>query len=335
MKNIFNNKTILITGGTGSFGQAFTKHILKNYKCKKIIIFSRDENKQYHMQKMFPQNNIRYFIGDVRDRQRLVMAMRGVDYVVHAAALKHVPLAEYNPIECVKTNIDGSQNIIVSAIECKVKRVIALSTDKATNPVNLYGATKLAAEKLFLAAHSYVGSQDTKFGVVRYGNVINSRGSVIPLFKEHLKKEKSIIPITHPEMTRFFQTLEQSVKFVIKSFTMMTNSELFIPKMYSFKILDLLKNLNPRAKYKISGIRQGEKIHETLFSTEESQYILEMNDFYVIFQNLKYLNTFKTKAKKKLKIKYIKRLNEDFYYNSKQNKDFLVLNKISKVFDLK
>ncbi len=333
MKNIFNNKTILITGGTGSFGQAFTKHILKKYNCKKIIIFSRDENKQYHMQKKFPQKNIRYFIGDVRDKERLVMAMRGVDYVVHAAAQKHVPLAEYNPIECVKTNIDGSQNIIISAIECKVKRVIALSTDKATNPVNLYGATKLAAEKLFLSAHSYVGSQNTKFGVVRYGNVINSRGSVIPLFKDHLRKKNSQIPITHPEMTRFFQTLEQSVEFVIRSLSMITNSELFIPKMYSLKILDLLKSLDQKAKYKIIGIRQGEKIHEVLFSTEESRFILEIKDFYVIFQNLTHLKSFKSSIKSKIKSK-IKKMENNFYYTSKTNKDFLNLNKINKVFDL-
>jgi len=329
MKNIFNNKTVLITGGTGSFGQAFTSYVLKNYKLKKLIIFSRDENKQYHMQKKFPQKNIRFFIGDVRDKDRLDMAMRGVDYVVHAAAQKHVPLAEYNPIECVKTNIGGSQNVITAAIDNKVKKVIALSTDKASNPVNLYGATKLASEKLFLSAHSLVGLQNTKFGVVRYGNVINSRGSVIPLFKELLKDGNTKIPITDPEMTRFFLTLEQSVKFVINSISSITNSELFIPKMYSLKIVDLLKSIDAKAKYKVIGIRQGEKVHEILFSTEESRYILEFDSYYVIFQHLRHLNKFKQSIRSRVKL-----IDKEFYYTSKNNKDFLSLGKIKKVFSL-
>ena len=216
---MFNNKTILITGGTGSFGQECTKFLLSNYNLKKLIIYSRDENKQYLMAQKYNQKNIRYFIGDVRDYDRINMAMREVDFVIHAAAMKHVPIAEYNPIECIKTNIYGAQNIIQASINCKVKKVIALSTDKATNPINLYGASKLAAEKLFVAANSLVGFQDTQFSVVRYGNVINSRGSVIPFFKKLLKENSSFLPITEENMTRFFITLEESVKFVINCFS--------------------------------------------------------------------------------------------------------------------
>ncbi len=329
---MLNNKTILITGGTGSFGQACTEFLLKKYKAKKIIIFSRDENKQFHMENKFPDKNLRFFIGDVRDRERLIMAMREVDYVIHAAAQKHVPLAEYNPIECAKTNIDGAQNVITAAIQCKVKKVIALSTDKATNPINLYGATKLVAEKLFLSAHSLVGSQDTKFGVVRYGNVINSRGSVIPFFKDLIKRKKAFIPITDPNMTRFFLTLEQSVKFVVDSLSLISKSEVFIPKMYSLKIVDLLKSIDNKAKYKITGLRPGEKIDETLCASEENKNILEFKNFYVIFQNSEYLEKFKLFYKKKFKNNSFKKVDKNFSYTSKNNKDFLNYNNIGKKF---
>ena len=227
---MFNNKTILITGGTGSFGQECTKFLLANYNLKKLIIYSRDENKQYLMAQKYNQKNVRYFIGDVRDYERVNMAMREVDYVIHAAALKHVPIAEYNPIECIKTNIYGAQNIIQAAINCKVKKIIALSTDKATNPINLYGASKLAAEKLFIAANSLVGFQNTKFSVVRYGNVIDSRGSVIPLFRKMINEKSNFLPVTDKRMTRFFLTLKDSVKFVVESFSLMNKVKFLYQK---------------------------------------------------------------------------------------------------------
>ena len=319
---MFNHRTILLTGGTGSFGLAFSEYILKKFKPKKLIIFSRDENKQYLMQQNFTQKNIRFFLGDVRDLDRLRMAMRTVDFVFHAAAQKHVPIAEYNPIECVKTNVTGAQNIITSAIECKVKKVILLSTDKATNPINLYGATKLAAEKLFLSAHSLVGKQNTVFGVVRYGNVINSRGSIIPLFKK-LEKEKKPITITNPNMTRFFLNLEDSVKFVIKSIELLKRNEIYVPKMYSLKIIDLAKTIAPKSKIKIIGMRSGEKLHEFLCSIDESYYILENKDFYIIFQNKQDLMKYKNRSNLSLK-----QVPSGFYYSSNNNKKFLSLEKI-------
>ena len=282
---MFNNKTILITGGTGSFGQECTKFLLSNYNLKKHIIYSRDENNQYLMAQKYNQKNIRYFIGDVRDYDRINMAMREVDFVIHAAALKHVPIAEYNPIECIKTNIYGAQNIIQASINCKVKKIIALSTDKATNPINLYGASKLAAEKLFIAANSLVGFQNTKFSVVRYGNVIDSRGSVIPLFRKMINEKSNFLPVTDKRMTRFFLTLKDSVKFVVKSFSLMNNGEVFIPKMYSLKIEDLARNLKPGIKIKIVGMRPGEKIDELLCSSEENHNTLEFKDHYIIFRD--------------------------------------------------
>ena len=266
---MFNNQVVLITGGTGSFGQECTKYLLKNYSLKKIIIFSRDELKQYEMQKKFKSGILRFFIGDIRDKSRLNSALREVDFVIHAAALKHVPAAEYNPIECVRTNIMGAENLINASIECNVKRVLALSTDKATNPVNLYGATKLCAEKLFVAANNMAGKSKTRFSVVRYGNVINSRGSVIPFFK-NLVKENQVLPVTDKEMTRFFISLENSVKFVIRCMKSMNKGEIFIPKLPSVKIVDLAKSLGKNVKIKIIGMRPGEKLHELLSSSEES-----------------------------------------------------------------
>jgi len=300
IKKMLNNKTILVTGGTGSFGKEFTSFVIKNYSIKKLIIFSRDELKQYEMQKLFPHKNIRFFIGDVRDKERLNLAMRDVDYVIHAAALKHVPIAEYNPIECIKTNIYGAQNIIATSLYCGVKKIIALSTDKATNPINLYGATKLAAEKLFISANSYSGNRQTSFSVVRYGNVLNSRGSVIPFFQDLLKKGSKSLPITHMDMTRFFFTVEDSVKFVLSSLYLMTKGEIFVPKIPSCKIIDLARALSPKIKFKIIGIRPGEKMHEALFSLDENPYVINYKDFYIISNNKNYHNK---KINKKIRIK--------------------------------
>ena len=267
---MLNNKCILITGGTGSFGNKFTETVLKKYCPKKLIIFSRDEYKQFEMQKRFPEKDypIRYFLGDVRDLQRLHRAFYGVDFVIHAAALKQVPAAEYNPFEFVNTNVLGSENIINAAIDQKVKRVLALSTDKAVNPINLYGATKLCAEKLFIAGNNYSGDANTKFSVVRYGNVVGSRGSVIPLFLE--KRKTGTVPITDANMTRFWITLEQTVLFVLKMLEIMGRGEIFIPIIPSMRIMNIYEAIASDCKYEIIGIRPGEKLHEVLMTEEES-----------------------------------------------------------------
>lgn len=318
---MLNNKTILITGGTGSFGHAFITYLLKNYKCKKIIIFSRDELKQFNMQKKFEnKKNLRFFIGDIRDLERLKLAFKNVDYVVHAAALKHVPIAEYNPHECIKTNIDGSNNIITAAIEAKVKKVIALSTDKAVNPINLYGATKLCAEKLFVAANALSGSA-TNFSVVRYGNVLNSRGSIIPLILKYKNEGKKNFPLTSEKMTRFFISLENSVKFVVRSLKVMHKGEIFIPKMPSVYIKDLIYALNPNVSIKLMGIRPGEKIDELLISKDESAQTVEYKDSYIIFPN----NTF---VVSKLLKNNIKNKLKNFEYSSRNNKNLLNLEKL-------
>ncbi len=279
---MFNGKNILITGGTGSFGKKYTQILLKNYKPNKIIIFSRDELKQYEMAQEFDNPCMRYFIGDVRDSDRLKKAMKDVDYVIHAAALKHVPIAEYNPMECIKTNINGAQNVIDAAIENKVMKVIALSTDKAANPVNLYGATKLASDKLFVAANNLVGEQNTSFAVVRYGNVVGSRGSVVPFFRKLINEGATELPITDPKMTRFFITLEDGVNFVLKNFTRMQGGEIFIPKISSMKITDMAKAIDPNLPHKVIGIRPGEKLHEIMCPADDSHLTLEFHDHYVI-----------------------------------------------------
>jgi UDP-N-acetylglucosamine 4,6-dehydratase/5-epimerase len=319
---MFNNKIILITGGTGSFGNAFISHLLRNYKCKKIIIFSRDELKQYNMQKKFEKfKNLRFFIGDVRDLSRLKLAFRGVDYVIHAAALKHVPIAEYNPIECIKTNIDGSSNVIAAALENKVKKVIALSTDKAVNPINLYGATKLCAEKIFVTANALTGNV-TNFSVVRYGNVLNSSGSIIPLIKKYKEEKKQNFPLTDNRMTRFFISLEGAVEFVIQSFKNMDKGEIFVPKMPSVYIKDLINVISPKMSIKISGIRPGEKIDEILISKDESAQTIEEKNSYIVCPNNTFVNSSllkKFKDKKKL---------VNFEYNSKNNKNLLKVKEI-------
>ncbi|KFL34208.1 MULTISPECIES: UDP-N-acetylglucosamine 4,6-dehydratase (inverting) [unclassified Sulfurospirillum] len=279
---MFNGKNILITGGTGSFGKKYTEILLKNYTPNKIIIFSRDELKQYEMAQQFTHPCMRFFIGDVRDLERLKRAMDSVDFVIHAAALKHVPIAEYNPMECIKTNINGAGNVIDAALECKVQKVIALSTDKAANPINLYGATKLASDKLFIAANNIRGSQQTRFSVVRYGNVLGSRGSVVPLFKRLIEEGAKELPITDEHMTRFWITLEQGVHFVLKNFERMQGGEIFIPKIPSMKMSDLAHAMAPHLGIKIIGIRPGEKMHEVMVPKDDSHLTLEFHDHYVI-----------------------------------------------------
>ncbi|NPA11423.1 MAG: UDP-N-acetylglucosamine 4,6-dehydratase (inverting) [Epsilonproteobacteria bacterium] len=277
---MFDNKTILITGGTGSFGKKYTQVLLEKYNPKKIIIYSRDELKQYEMSQVFNQRCMRYFIGDVRDKDRLKKAMEGVDIVIHAAALKQVPAAEYNPMEAIKTNILGAQNVIDSAIENEVEKVIALSTDKASAPINLYGATKLASDKLFIAANNLVGGKKTRFSVVRYGNVIGSRGSVVPFFVKLIKEGKKTLPITHKDMTRFLITLRQGVEFVLKNFERMQGGEIFVPKIPSMKIVDLAKALCEDCEFEYIGIRPGEKLHEIMITKDDR--CIEFKDHYVI-----------------------------------------------------
>ena len=285
---MFNDKSILITGGTGSFGKQFVKTLLSRYQPRKIIIYSRDELKQYEMAQEFNSSVMRYFIGDVRDRDRLYLAMRDVDYVVHAAALKHIPAAEYNPMECIKTNIHGANNVIDVAIEQEVEKVIALSTDKAVNPINLYGATKLAADKLFVAANNIVGTLRTRFAVVRYGNVVGSRGSVVPFFQKLIREKATEIPITDPRMTRFWITLQQGVDLVLNSFERMQGGEIFVPKIPSMKITDLAETLAPGVPTRIVGIRPGEKLHEAMFCAEGSHLALEFADHFVIRPTIEY-----------------------------------------------
>jgi len=279
---MFNGQSILVTGGTGSFGKKFIKTILERYQPRRLVVYSRDELKQFEMAQTFNSPAMRYFIGDVRDRDRLTMSMRGVDYVVHAAALKQVPAAEYNPMECIKTNINGAENVLQAAIANSVKRVVALSTDKAANPINLYGATKLASDKLFVAANNLVGDHPTRFAVVRYGNVMGSRGSVLPFFKGLLTKNATEMPITDARMTRYNITLQEGVDFVIRSFERMHGGELFVPKIPSFRITDLATAIAPNLPHKIVGIRPGEKLHEVMCPLDDSHLTLEFKDHFVI-----------------------------------------------------
>lgn len=279
---MFDDKSILITGGTGSFGKKYTKTILDRYKPKRLIILSRDELKQFEMQQEFNDSCMRYFIGDVRDGERMMQAMEGVDYVIHAAALKQVPAAEYNPMECIKTNIHGAENVIKAAIANNVDKVIALSTDKAANPINLYGATKLASDKLFVAANNSVGARRTRFAVVRYGNVVGSRGSVVPFFKKLISEGADCLPVTHEEMTRFWITLQDGVNFVLKNFERMHGGEIFVPKIPSVRIMDLVEAYAPGLPTKIIGIRPGEKLHEIMCPADDSHLTLEFEEHYVL-----------------------------------------------------
>ncbi|MCG9713278.1 UDP-N-acetylglucosamine 4,6-dehydratase (inverting) [Shewanella insulae] len=319
---MFDNKSILITGGTGSFGQKYTKTILERYKPKRLIILSRDELKQYEMQQRFNAPCMRYFLGDVRDGDRLMQAFKEVDYVIHAAAIKQVPAAEYNPTECIKTNIHGAENVIRAAIANNVAKVIALSTDKAANPINLYGATKLASDKLFIAANNMVGSGKTRFAAVRYGNVVGSRGSVVPFFKQLISEGAKSLPITHPDMTRFWITLQDGVDFVLKNFERMQGGELFVPKIPSVRIVDLAKAYGPDLELDIVGIRPGEKMHEIMCPADDSHHTLEFDDHFVITPSIRFFGRetdFCTNAlgeKGQL-------VEMGFEYNSGTNPDFL------------
>lgn len=287
---MLKDKTILITGGTGSFGKAFTQRLLNDFAPKKIIIFSRGELKQFEMQQEFGSRVMRYFIGDVRDYERLKMATRGVDIIIHAAALKQVPAAEYNPMECIKTNINGASNVIQAAIENNVEKVIALSTDKAANPINLYGATKLCSDKLFTAANNLVGEGHTRFSVVRYGNVIGSRGSVIPFFRKLVQDGAEEIPVTDERMTRFWITLTQGADFVLRSLERMQGGEIFVPKIPSARIIDLAEAVAPGIPKKIVGIRPGEKLHEVMCPSDDAHITLEFDDHYVIQPSIIFLS---------------------------------------------
>jgi len=276
---MLNGKSILVTGGTGSFGKAFVKRALEEFDPRKIIVYSRDEFKQYQMSQMFSSDRLRFFLGDVRDEKRLYRALCGVDLVIHAAAIKQVPASEYNPFEAVQTNIMGAQNLINASLEAGVQKVVALSTDKACNPVNLYGATKLCSDKLFIAANAYSGKMVTRFAVVRYGNVIGSRGSVVPLFMK--LAETGELPITDERMTRFWITLPQAVKFVVDSFNIMTGGELYIPKIPSMRLTDLAEAIAPGCRYRTIGIRPGEKLHEIMISRDDSRNLYEYGDRYI------------------------------------------------------
>ena len=289
---MFNDKSILITGGTGSFGKQYVKTILERFKPRRIVVYSRDELKQFEMEQRFHDPCMRYFIGDVRDRDRLTQAMSGVDFVIHAAALKQVPAAEYNPMECIKTNIHGAENVILASLANEVEKVIALSTDKAANPINLYGATKLASDKLFVAANNMAGGHKTRFSVVRYGNVVGSRGSVVPFFQQRLAEGCSDLPITDARMTRFWITLQQGVDFVLKNFQRMHGGEIFVPKIPSVNVTDLALAMAPTMPHKIIGIRPGEKLHETMCPADDSHLTLEFDDHFVIKPTIRFVGDF-------------------------------------------
>jgi UDP-N-acetylglucosamine 4,6-dehydratase len=325
---MFNDKTILVTGGTGSFGHKFIETVLERYKPKKIIVLSRDEFKQSEMAKVFPDTKypIRYFLGDIRDRQRLYRAFDGVDVVVHAAALKQVPALEYNPFEAVKTNVLGAENIVDAAIDRGVERVIVLSTDKAVSPINLYGATKLCMEKIFTAANAYAGAHRTRFSIVRYGNVVGSRGSVIPFFMQLLEDGATELPVTDERMTRFWITLTQGVELVFKAMSESVGGEIFIPKIPSMKVMDLLESLSPGVSHKVVGIRPGEKLHESLISEDEARSSYDMGDNYVVLPQ----SGLESGA---LGEKYAeqKRVPEGFIYSSDTNDEWLSVDELKKM----
>lgn len=327
MTTMFDDKSILITGGTGSFGKKYVETLLKHHKPKKIIIFSRDELKQFEMQQVFNQPCMRYFIGDVRDKERLNRAMRGVDFVIHAAAMKQVPAAEYNPMECVKTNINGAENVIDAALNNNVSKVIALSTDKAANPINLYGATKLASDKIFVAANNISGGHETTFAVVRYGNVVGSRGSVVPFFEKLINEGSDHLPITHMEMTRFWITLQQGVDFVLKNFQRMLGGEIFVPKIPSIKISDLATAMAPKLEQKEVGIRPGEKLHEVMCPADDSYHTFEYDDHFVIAPSIIFSsrsNDFTVNAINEQG----KPVTQAFEYNSRDNEHYLTIKEI-------
>jgi UDP-N-acetylglucosamine 4,6-dehydratase len=323
---MFEGKSILITGGTGSFGKACVRALLERCNPRKIIVYSRDELKQYEMQQEFQSGLLRFFLGDVRDRERLEMALNGVEYVIHAAALKQVPAAEYNPLECIKTNILGAANVIHAAIANEVEKVIALSTDKAANPINLYGATKLCADKLFVAGNNLAGGHRTRFAVVRYGNVMGSRGSVVPLFRKLAKEGASDLPITDPRMTRFWITLAQGVTFVLKSFARMQVGEIFVPRIPSARILDLAEAVAPGMPVRVIGIRPGEKLHEIMCPADDSHLTLEFEDHYVITPSISFLSP--VNYERNALGEKGKPVPQGFEYSSETNPQFLSVEEI-------
>ena len=319
--SFLDDATLMITGGTGSFGKMLTQTLLDNANLRRLIIFSRDELKQYEMEQSFSGHpkckNLRFFIGDVRDRYRLDMALRGVDYVIHAAALKHVPIAEYNPFECIKTNIFGAQNVAEAAIGCGVKKIIALSTDKAASPLNLYGASKLASDKIFVAANSLGGAQEFSCSVVRYGNVLGSRGSVVPFFKKLIADGTDHLPVTDLRMTRFWITLRQGVDFVLSNLDMMQGGEIYIPKIPSMKVSEMAKSLAPDLEIREIGIRPGEKLHEQMITRDDGRQTIELHDRYIITPQFNFWSDEYYKDNKATSVA------EDFDYSSDTNEEWL------------
>jgi len=315
-----NDKSVLVTGGTGSFGKHFVKTVIEHYKPRRLIIFSRDELKQYEMQQVFAMDRypfMRYFLGDVRDRDRLELAMRDVDYVVHAAALKQVPTAEYNPFECIRTNVFGAENVVYAALRRNVRKVIALSTDKAANPVNLYGASKLASDKIFVAANNLAGADGTKFSVVRYGNVFGSRGSVVPFFQKLKDEGARDLPITDPRMTRFWITLTQGVNFVLSSMELTRGGEIYVPKIPSTTITGLAHLIAPHLATRVVGIRPGEKLHETMIPADDARWTVELDDRFII------LASFAAAAREAYLNRGAKPVSEGFAYSSDSNPEHL------------
>ena len=329
---MFNDKSILITGGTGSFGRKYVGNLLKNFRPRRLVIYSRDELKQYEMQQEFDQSPMRYFIGDVRDGPRLRQAFNGVDFVVHAAALKHVPVAEYNPLECLKTNVGGAENVIHAAIDNEVEKIIALSTDKAANPINLYGASKLASDKLFVAANNIAGGHRTRFSVVRYGNVVGSRGSVVPFFRNLLAQNVKELPITDVRMTRFWITLQQGVDFVFDNFKRMHGGEIFVPKIPSSRITDLAEAIAPGLPHKLIGIRPGEKLHEIMCPRDDYHLTLEFPGHYVIKPsiNMGFQVDYATSKTGEASRPVV----EDFEYSSGTNPHFLTVAQIRSLLEV-
>jgi UDP-N-acetylglucosamine 4,6-dehydratase len=328
---MFENKAILITGGTGSFGRQYVRTILGRYQARKLIIYSRDELKQYEMAQEFPHAQyscMRYFIGDVRDKDRLAQAMQGVDFVIHAAALKQVPAAEYNPMECIKTNIHGAENVIHAALAAEVEKVIALSSDKAAQPINLYGATKLASDKLFVAANNIAGGHRTRFAVARYGNVVGSRGSVVPYFQRLIREGSDHLPITDERMTRFWITLQQGVDFVLKGFERMRGGEIFVPKIPSVRIVELARAMAPKLPHRIVGIRPGEKIHEVMCPADDSHLTLEFGDHFVIRPTITFTEANNSYTPNRLGEEGVPAA-QGFEYNSGRNERFLSVAEIA------
>jgi UDP-N-acetylglucosamine 4,6-dehydratase/5-epimerase len=327
----FTGQDILITGGTGSFGHAFTQYVLNHYTPNRLIVFSRDEAKQFDMAERFrrhPKNEIlRFFIGDVRDSERLEMAMRGVSHVIHAAAMKQVPTAEYNPFECIRTNVHGAENVVLSAIRTGAKKIVALSTDKAANPINLYGASKLASDKIFVAANHLSGANGPRFSVVRYGNVVGSRGSVVPYFNRLIEQGAKDLPITDPRMTRFWITLEQGVAFVLSSLEMMRGGEIFVPKIPSMKIVELAQTIAPNLPQTIVGIRPGEKLHEIMITTDDARNTVELNDRYIIEPALPFWQIDRDRAAGAAPV------NANFSYASDNNAEWLSRGGLAGILD--